>query len=80
MPPAKDQAIEPLPSPHRKRFPVFTPMPTFSGSYQRTSSTQQLLHVITNIATIIAVWTILGTRRDELSVRFHSGSTNSNTP
>ena len=79
MPIAKDQAIAPLPSPQRDISHVFIPVPTFSGNHQRTSIIQQLLHVTTYTATIIAVWTIVWTRRDAHSARFHRGSTHPST-
>jgi flagellar biosynthesis regulator FlaF len=58
---------------------VLTTMPTFSGNHQRTSSIQQLLHVLTHIATTIAVWAILWMRRDAHLARFHCESTQSST-
>jgi hypothetical protein len=64
MPPAKDQARAPLPTPQREISPVFTLMPTFSGYLKRTSGRQLLLLVMTNIATFTAAWTFPRTRSD----------------
>jgi hypothetical protein len=62
MPPAKDQAKVSLPSPQRKISHVFTTMPRFSGSYQRTSIKHRLLLAIIYIATLTAAtifpWTL----------------------
>jgi len=57
MPPAKDMAEVPLPSPQREISPVFTTMPRFSGSYQRTSSKYRRLLAIIHIATFTAART-----------------------
>jgi hypothetical protein len=64
MPPAKDKAIAPLPTPQREISPLFTLMPILSGYFKRTSGRQPLLLVMTYIATFIAAWTFPRTRSD----------------
>jgi len=57
MPPANDQAKVSLPSPQREIYTVFTAMPRFSGSYQRTSIKHRLLLAMIYIATLTAAMT-----------------------
>ncbi len=64
MPPAKDKAKLPLPTPQRKISPVFTTMPRFSGSYQRTSTKHRLLLAMIYIATLTAARTFPWTACD----------------
>jgi hypothetical protein len=54
MPPAKDQTKVTLPSPQREISSVFTTMPRFNSSYQRTSNKHRLLLAIIYIATLTA--------------------------
>ncbi len=64
MPPAKDQAKVPLPTPQREMSHVFTTMPRFSGNYQRTSIKHRLLLAMIYIATLTAARTFLWTTCD----------------
>ena len=72
MPPAKDQARAPLPTPQREISPVFTLMPILSGYLKRTSGRLMLLLVMTNIATFIAALTFPRTRSDAKPLGIHN--------
>jgi hypothetical protein len=72
MPPGKDQAKAPLPTPQREISPVFTLMPILSGYLKRTSGIQLMLLVMTNIATFTAVWTFPMTRSDAKPSGIHN--------
>ena len=77
MPPAKVQAIAPLPTPQREISPVFTLVPILSGYFKRTSGRQLLLLVMTYIATFIAAWTFPRTRSDAKPAGIHSHASTS---